>query len=441
MTKFQWPGTPKVAKYLAIAFIIREIFSFWTGHPFDFELWVRVGYWVAHGADPYTPLPPAPGLSFANPFNLINQPSIVYFPVWPLICGGMYLLYTVIGFGDRFVYYFLLKQPVIIGDVLLSYALYRLVLRNNERNATWVLKVWTLSPLTILISGVWGMFDSLAMLFSIAAVMTAASMRRGLLSVLAGIIKSIPMIYLLPLTLGIKGWRKAIFTSIVFGVLLSVVPAYLLHWSFYYIVMALSTSASHSLTTSMSLWGVVYYVDFEFFNGGMPTYLNIILGSLWIPPTAFMIYYAWKKLGFRTDKSIVQSLLICTIVFLLFRTQVNEQYSIYLLSLLAVDVACWHPERRSTLYYFMAIVLVYLLMNNYFLIRFISPVYPDYTSLQANIDSSLGVPRFILQLGSGVGFSLLALKTLVNMLRDIQHSSRSIKQFQQTRQTTKSYEM
>ena len=47
----------KTRDLLIVGLLIREAFSFWTGHPFDFELWVRTGFWVTHGLSPYGVLP------------------------------------------------------------------------------------------------------------------------------------------------------------------------------------------------------------------------------------------------------------------------------------------------------------------------------------------------------------------------------------------------
>lgn len=421
----------KPTTYLLIALLIREAFSFWTGHPFDFELWVRVGYGVVHNLDPYTPLPPVTGLSFANPYTSLAQPSIVYFPLWPLICGSMYLVYGLVGVGDRFVYYFLLKQPIIFGDVMLGYAIYRLVLKYNEKNALWVLRFWLFSPLTILISGVWGMFDSLAMLFSILAILTVGSVKRGFFSSIAFLIKSIPLIYVLPLTLKKVTRRQAFPAAALSGIVVIFGPALLLHWPIGDLLAAMSASASHSLTTSMSFWGVIYYIQYEFLKGGLPSYLNTALGSLWIPAVVSMIYISWRRWGFESDRSLIQSMLACTLVFLLFRTQVNEQYSIYLLCLLAIDVAIWHPMRKKMLYSIVVVVLVYLTMNNYLLVRFISPVYPNYTTLETTIDHSIGVVRFSLQLAAGVVFSVQNLILLREVLREAPPGNKtSSQQFQ-----------
>lgn len=125
----------KVLLILLLGVLIREAFSFWTGHPSDFELWVRLGYAFTHGGDPYGILPPVPDLSFSSTFSEQNTATIAYLPFWPLVTGLMYATYSLIGFGNRFAYYFLLKQPVIAGDVGLAYLLYSYVSAKQPRRS------------------------------------------------------------------------------------------------------------------------------------------------------------------------------------------------------------------------------------------------------------------------------------------------------------------
>src|SRR3989442_15999822 len=93
---------PRVLVLLGL--LIREAFSFWTGHPYDLEVWLRNAYFVSQGANPYTAyFPPVPGLSFA----FLNQPlgGGGYLPLWPLIVAGLYRVYVVIPGANRFVLY------------------------------------------------------------------------------------------------------------------------------------------------------------------------------------------------------------------------------------------------------------------------------------------------------------------------------------------------
>ena len=83
---------------LLAGLLIREAFSFWTGHPFDFEVWVRTGYEAAHGTDPYASFWPAvPGASFA--YLGVQLTPAAYLPFWSGLLGELYR--SVAGGGRR----------------------------------------------------------------------------------------------------------------------------------------------------------------------------------------------------------------------------------------------------------------------------------------------------------------------------------------------------
>ena len=147
---------------LLLGLLVREAFSFWTGHPYDFELWIRNGYFVSQGANPYSAfLPPVTGLSF----SYLNEklPGVGYLPAWPLVVAGLYRLYSVLPGTNRFVLYFLIKQPSILGDVVLGFLVFRAIARwgGDRRTATLGLRFWMTFPYPILISAVWGQFDGI----------------------------------------------------------------------------------------------------------------------------------------------------------------------------------------------------------------------------------------------------------------------------------------
>src|SRR2546426_8801559 len=113
---------------LLIGLAIREAFSFWTGHPYDFEVWLRNAYFVSQGANPYTAyFPPVPGLSF----TFLNQSlaGVGYLLVWPLIVAALYRVFAVIAGENRFVLYFLLKQPPVLADVFRGFLIHRAIVR------------------------------------------------------------------------------------------------------------------------------------------------------------------------------------------------------------------------------------------------------------------------------------------------------------------------
>jgi len=412
----------RVRTILILGIAVREAFSFWTGHPFDFEIWVRTGYWVVRGLSPYAPLPYAPGVSFANDFGYGLNAAIGYLPFWALLLGGIYELYTGVGFGNRFAYYFLLKQPIIFADVLLAFLLYVYVRRQNPDLAPKVLALWLFSPVTIIISAIWGTFDSMAMLLVMMALLAPAGRARSAWDGIATFVKSIPVIYVLPLSYSRENRWANFAIALGIPVLSTAVIVFLAGWPVagqHYTVISTLENTLQVYGFPLSLWGTWVFLNT----------LNVISNStfqsvigwgvyLWIPAVVVASLAASRWFGSGSDRGVVQSLLVITLTFLLVRGQVNEQYSIYLLALLLVDAALWNPKRMRLFYAVSAVVVAAIVTNNFLLIRFLSPVYPNALQVEANLIASMGQLRNVLLYVEGLAFSGLNLWYLAALIKE-----------------------
>ncbi|HYW00261.1 MAG TPA: hypothetical protein VE862_02260, partial [Candidatus Acidoferrum sp.] len=265
---------------LFLGLLVREVFSFWTGHPSDFELWVRMGYAMVHGGDPYGTLQPVPGLSFANVYSATNAPTIAYLPFWPLVTGLIYSIYSLVGMNDRFVYYFLLKQPIIFGDVSLAYLLFSYVSSRKSWSAGfWVLSFWLFSPFTIIISGIWGMFDSIAICFLIISASSIGQARRAFWTGLAIFVKSVPIIFAAPMTIrNLKSIKEfcGFVAAIGLPVFLSIATFIIMGWPLSTVSTTLVSTAGKG-GWSMSLWAVLPYLNYL---GMLPPALQNLYGLL-----------------------------------------------------------------------------------------------------------------------------------------------------------------
>jgi hypothetical protein len=395
----------KPVALILVGLLVREVFSFWTGHPFDFELWVRTGYWVAHGVSPYGVLGPVPGLTFAYPFSPTGESTIGYLPFWPLLLGGIYQLYALIGGGDRFVYYFLLKQPTIIGDVLLGYFISRCVRAVRPEFANTALALWLFSPFTIIISGVWGMFDSLAMLPVIVALDTRREAARSALEGLAIWIKSIPLIFAIPIAFSGEKKVRNLAIAVLFPVLASLATILIAGWPPNTVFATLQSTVTKG-GQSLSATGLFFYlIQFNVIGPISPLAMKVI-GYVWVPAEVIAAWLGYRWYGFSTRKGLVQSLLICAIFFMLFKAQVNEQYGVYILALTLVDLS-WNPSRKWLYASLTAADMVFLLVNNVFLVRFTSPVYPDWSSTEFMLSQMMGRWTLTLEVASTVAFASL----------------------------------
>jgi hypothetical protein len=364
---------------LLLGLLLREAFSFWTGHPFDFEIWVRTGYWVAHGQTPYSAMGFAPGVSFANDFGGPGlSAAIGYLPFWPLLLGGLYELYVFLGTPSPYVYYFMIKQPVIVCDVLLGCFLYRYTSARGSNKASLVLKVWLFSPFNVIISSLWGMFDAIPMLFVMLALRARPGSQRGFWAGMATFAKSIPLIFAIPLARGpsVPSTIRNLALAIGIPLALSVVAVLLTGWPLSVFGTTMQSTLG-SATWSMSLWEIVFYFNYL---GVIPdSGLGIFAwaGYAWVAAVAVATVLAYKWFGFDTERGLVRSLILIMASFLLLRGQANEQYAIYLFALVLVDLAVWSPQRKNLILVSMIAVLLATVANNFLLIRFVAPVYPQ----------------------------------------------------------------
>lgn len=400
------PEITKIRLLLLGGLLIREAFSFWTGHPFDFEIWVRTGYWVAHGVSPYSDMGLAKGVSFADDFGYSFGAAIGYLPFWPIVAGGIYKFYVIIGSPSRFVYYFLLKQPVIICDTLVGYVLYRYAERRGSDKASFALKVWLFSPYNIIVSAIWGMFDSIAVLFVLLALQNRPGAYRGMWAGLATFAKSIPVVFAVPLSYGPKPIRN-LALAVGIPAVASLAIVWAMHWPF----SAFGTTIQSTLPTgrqSMSAWEVMFYLNTI---GWIPnSSLNFYYqwgGYIWIVAVAAATFLAYRWFGFKTERGLIQSMLLVIATFLVLRGQVNEQYALYLYALALIDVVLWNPQRRKLLFASIAVALLYHATNDLLLIRYVAPVYPGVLTIEANLIGAINPERNFLLFFSALIFWLL----------------------------------
>jgi hypothetical protein len=362
---------------------------------------------VVHGENPYGLLAPVPGLSFASVFSAKgNAPTIAYLPFWPLVTGLLYAAYSLVGFGNRFAYYFLLKQPEIAGDIILAYLLYTYVSSRKPEASKWVLTFWALSPFTIIISGIWGMFDALAMTFVMLSIMTAESVKSSFWAGMSIFVKSIPVIYAIPSMLRktIRPW--AIVLAGLSTALLSIVVIVAMGWTLSTAAVTLASTVGKG-GESMSAWDLFFYLNSVGVLPSLPSLAYQVLGLVWIPALVVFTVIAYRKFHFDEDRALVQSLILVTLTFLIFKARIVEQYAVYLIALCLIDVALWNPQRKWLLQATLSVVMIYLIVNNYFLVRFLSPIYPGYVEIEASLSQAIGPLRDVVNLIAGTTFTIL----------------------------------
>ncbi|MCL4308169.1 MAG: hypothetical protein M1606_01925 [Candidatus Thermoplasmatota archaeon] len=407
-------------KILLGGLLLREAFSFWTGSTYDFEVWLRTAHAVAQGFNPYTSfLGPVPGVSYA--YLTTRLPSAAYLPFWSGILGELYRAWEVIGGNNRFVLYFLIKQLPILGDVLTAGLLYRLVLRwtGDRTRALAVLTFWSFFPYAIIIFAIWGQFDSIVVATILATLLYRDPIERNLLYGWGIFVKWITAIYL-PFEIfrsrGLRRWTFLLALALPLG--LTVAVFFLEGWSFAGIsatAQSQTAGGGGGMTYVGILTGPVVSTIFK----PIP-YLFTALSYLYVPGVILAGWVASRWVGSGSPKSEVRALLLITTVFLLLRWGLYEQYMPYLFALLALDVAAFHPGREPFLRYLWLLSLVYLLFNNDFGARFVTPLDPSLFTTLTYLDQTLtyGAVRIWALDILDIGITLSLVQWIFEVLRD-----------------------
>lgn len=383
-----WAPLPAAAwKVLVAGLLLREGFSFWTGHPYDFEIWIRTGHAVAQGFNPYAYWPPIPGVSIA--YLNIDLPSAAYLPFWPLLTGGLYRFWECVGGGNRFVLYFLLKQPPIVGDVVVAYLLYQVVMRwtGQAPTATSALAFWSFFPYAIIISAIWGQFDSIVVALVLMVFLVRGPLARNVLYGGGIFVKWITAIYLPLEAFAERGWRRGyILLALVIPAALTVAVFLGLGWGFGNVIAA-STSQTRGGGGGMNWVGILTSGPVNPALSSI-TGLDPALSYLWVPAILVAGWAAARWFSPDHPAGALRAMALVTTVFLLFRWGLYEQYMVYLFALVLLDVLVFHPGRRRLFQWVYSLSLVYLLVNNDLGIRFLAPLGPGFTNFTGALDAS-----------------------------------------------------
>lgn len=137
---------------LCLAAILRIIPAIYTPLIADTAGFQEIGRWVLAGKSPYS----SPAVYALYPYP----------PVWMWFAGVSLWLSSV----SNLPFQFLIKLPIILGDLIICILIYLLVLQNDKRKAVLSSFLYAINPVSILITGFHGQFDTLAILFIIFSI-------------------------------------------------------------------------------------------------------------------------------------------------------------------------------------------------------------------------------------------------------------------------------
>jgi hypothetical protein len=326
-----------------------------------------------------------PGLSF-SPYPTTG--SISYPPFSAFIFGFTYRLYSLLGEPSRFLYYFLLKQPMVWADVGAAVVLAKIILLSGDaRSARIALLVWLYFPLGIIISSMWGQLDPIALFLTLLTVyffLVSKWLPSAAMLGLAIYLKTLPIVFL-PVFLMQSQTRNVklgySLISLVIPIAGTLVPAMAFNWGYSAMYNNLSFQVAIPSTGAMSALSLVYLAL------PLSSRALYVTGSIWIPALLATYVYAWKK-----RLPLFQGLLIAIVAFSISRPFLPEQWSLYPLALLLL------VQTRENMGHFLGLAVsstAFLAVNNGLLVKFFTPVSASAFSWNILIDPSPYVPLWV----------------------------------------------
>ena len=353
-------------RHLALGLLIREALAPWTGHPYDFEIWTRLGFYMQSLSNPYAQLPYVRDLSF-SPYAMTG--SISYPPFSAFIFDLVYRTYLSLGSPSRFLYYFLLKQPMLLSDIGVAIVLARIIvqLAGDTRSAKTAFLIWLYLPFGIIISSVSGQLDPLSLFLSLLAVyyfISSKWLASGLMLGLSIYLKIVPVIFLPVFLLHAQsnGKNKLGYSlvSLSIPVLGTLIPIAALNWSIQGAYNNISFQAVIPLTGAMSLLGQINHVP------SLLAFIHPVIGILWMFALMGAYVYMWKK-----RLPLVDGLLFAILAFSISRPALPEQWSIYPLALLLLLAS---PSKMEHFIGLAVSATGFLLTSDTLLVRFFAPI-------------------------------------------------------------------
>lgn len=333
----------KKRNIIIIALAIRLGLAPFTAHPSDMQYWEAFGKAIL--------------IEHTNPFT-----GFVYPPPWILLTGTMYSLYLF--FPNEFFLYFVLKIPIILGDVIMGIALYDIVeeISGNRKTANSALALFLLNPYVIWISSVWGMFDVLPALCTLLSLRFYLKGNRKISFLFLGLgvaFKYYPIL-LLPVIL-IYEWKKerkigALLYSVFYtGLPLAItsLPFILLYWKSYFQMLFATPLMLHELwSTPASYLAFIYIfrdVSPELFNQLMTDFWwsNVLSYSLFLVLYTLIMVKLYRKDLQSPSKFLNNGFLMVILTIFISSKMLNEQYFQWAIPFILINFLIYNKQNKN----------------------------------------------------------------------------------------------
>lgn len=335
-----------INKLLILGLIIRLVPAAFTAHPSDIESWRTIGFTLYTGQNPY----------------VIESFGLVYPPLWGFICGIAYATY--VATQNFLVFNFTIKLPIILADLGIATYLRKFVFARtgNEKKAKQAMILYLFNPVTIILSGIWGMFDSIPvflLLLSSLFLFKKHYFRSSFVFGIAIAFKGFYPAMLLPLFLyiikneeKIREVLKYLIMSILVPLIVSI--PFLVDDTSSFFNMTILHFEQRQLS-NLTYWFPIRLVFSQ--NQNLVSFVAFVSFVI-----LFLIAYFFMLKKVR-PKNILLNMSQIVLIFFLTSPTVNEQYFVWLLMPLIIYTTIKDPRMEKFLYILTGIVTVFILSN------------------------------------------------------------------------------
>ena len=330
-------------------FLLETLLSFWTGLPFDMDIWFNTGKWMNQGINIYLPA------------NHVGYP-----PLWPLWCDLAYRVFLRSGSSE--VWRFTIKLPMIIAHLALAFVVAKLAMSRFDLRTARKLFLFVLSwGFFIYVGALWGQINAISALLTFLAFYAIIQGKTKTSAVLLGVAVTLKIYPLIALpaffahALKNQDWRAAgkyllftctvpiLFTAFVFAVFKWDILFFLqtiLYWTPFFEARVPQIQGG-----AMNIWSF-----FSLVNVDVATVW--VLRVIWIPILA-IVYLYWVRKPKLDEIDLNLSIISFYVFFMISYGWVTEQTFLDPLPFIFLQILAYRP-RRQYLYLLVVIqILVY----------------------------------------------------------------------------------
>jgi len=332
------------------AFLVRLVLAPLSAKGWDIYIWWETGVKIVDQHRIFNFYERNPAMHYALP------------PVWAFVTALVYWIYPTSLWEDDLLFRFLIKFPIILADIAVGFLIYRYVftLTDDRRKSELASALWLFHPLVIFASSLWGIQDSIPVLFLLSSVYMLFkdhSVKSGLMYGLSIMTKPYTVFAfpLLLVSLLRRSWKKsAAFFVSSFLVIIAISTPFLMSDRAEYFINAQTIHAYESVDITHQTSGIYQLL-------AAITTLRIyripsFVFRLWIPVTLVLevisfIFVYLSNMDYR-DKLNIASLL-GALYFVTLSSHVHATFLVLPIPFLLADVI---TQKRSMAYVLVSVI-------------------------------------------------------------------------------------